>query len=98
MARSGRPGRARESSGSSRKHRHLGRRTDLAILVSYREELNAIAEARRDIGGPALELGAAPFEPVIQVPKLSRRQRWPLHVVFGVRRRQGNRAGARRLE
>ena len=81
-----------------REHRHLSRWADPVVLVADREKPDAVAESRGDIGGPGLELRAIPFEPVILVPKLSRRQRRPLHVVFRVRRRHGDRARPSRLE
>src|SRR6266542_4066338 len=83
---------------SSDEHRHLSRWAHQVVLVSDREKFDAVAKTSGDIGGPGLELSPIPFEPVILMPKLSRRKRRPLYVVFRVRRRQGDRAWASRLE
>ena len=83
-----------------------GHRTNTAICVggptrsssSPTGRKRTVAKTGGDIGGPCLELRARPLEPVILVPKPSRRQRRPLHVVLRVRRRHGDCARTSRLE
>ena len=70
----------------------------VAVLIADGPICHAIAEPGGHVVRPALELRARPLEAVVLVPELSRRQRRPLHVVFGVRRRQRDSCWTRRLE
>jgi hypothetical protein len=79
-------------------YRHLTGWPDLRVFVSDRKKPHVISEARSYSPGPLLELPAVPLESVIGMTEASRGQRWPLHVVFSVGRREGNDAGLRRLE
>src|SRR5262249_38949713 len=91
-------GRGRGFSLRVLKHSHLRRRTEFGVLRADRHEAHRVAEAPRDGARPVLELAARPFETMVGMAEFPRGERWPVHVVLAIWRRQHNRSRAGALE
>src|SRR5438874_1306635 len=98
MVRSGQPATVLGLSGSSRKHRHLRRRTHLGVPIADALERDTVTESSRDRLRPAMEIAAVPFESVIRVAELAGSKTVETHVVLGVGRGQREDSRSSKLE
>src|SRR5581483_1586095 len=77
---------------------HLSRRANLRIFFAHREKANCVSETFCHPTGPTLKLFPRPFEAMVFVAELPRRQSVELDVVLRVRGRHDDRLGAGCLE